>query len=57
MQRTRRASEVLISSFPFAIEWSQENVPAILHLAHNSQEEGNALADALLGITTPADGW
>ncbi|MGA7914413.1 MAG: glycoside hydrolase family 3 C-terminal domain-containing protein [Candidatus Acidiferrales bacterium] len=45
--------EVLISSFPFAIEWSQENVPAILHMAHNSQEEGNALADALFGDYNP----
>jgi beta-glucosidase len=45
--------EVLISSFPFAISWSQENVPAILHMAHNSQEEGNALADALFGDYNP----
>jgi beta-glucosidase len=44
---------VLISSFPFAIQWTQDNVPAILHMAHNSQEEGNALADALFGDTNP----
>ena len=48
---------VLISSFPFAISWSQDNVPAILHMAHNSQEEGNALADALFGDYNPGDGW
>ncbi len=48
-----RTVEVLISSFPFAISWSQENVPAILHMAHNSQEEGNALADALFGDYNP----
>ena len=48
-----RTVEVLISSFPFAIAWSQENVPAILHMAHNSQEEGNALADALFGDYNP----
>jgi len=45
---------VLVSSFPYAINWTQENVPAILHLAHNSQEEGNALADVLFGDYNPA---
>ncbi|MGC1384869.1 MAG: glycoside hydrolase family 3 C-terminal domain-containing protein [Candidatus Acidiferrales bacterium] len=44
---------VLIASFPFAIQWTQDNVPAILHMAHNSQEEGNALADALFGDVDP----
>jgi beta-glucosidase len=44
---------VLISSFPYAITWVQENVPAILHMAHNSQEEGNALADVLFGDYNP----
>jgi beta-glucosidase len=44
---------VLISSFPFAIQWTQDHVPAILHMAHNSQEEGNALADALFGDYNP----
>jgi beta-glucosidase len=45
---------VLISSFPYAINWTQQNVPAILHLTHNSQEEGNALADVLFGDYNPA---
>jgi beta-glucosidase len=44
---------VLIASFPFAIQWTEENIPAILHMAHNSQEEGNALADALFGDVNP----
>jgi beta-glucosidase len=44
---------VLISSFPFAIPWTQEHVPAILHMAHNSQEEGGALADVLFGDYNP----
>ncbi len=44
---------VLISSFPFAIQWTQDHIPAILHMAHNSQEEGNALADALFGDVNP----
>jgi beta-glucosidase len=48
-----RTIVVLISSFPYAITWVQENVPAILHMAHNSQEEGNALADVLFGDYNP----
>jgi beta-glucosidase len=48
-----RTVVVLIASFPFAIPWTQEHVPAILHMAHNSQEEGNALADALFGDYDP----
>ncbi len=49
-----RTVVVLISSFPFAIQWSQEHVPAIVHIVHNSQEEGNALADVLVGDYNPA---
>jgi beta-glucosidase len=45
---------VLLSSFPFAIQWTRENIPAILHMTHNSQEEGNALADVLFGDYNPA---
>ena len=44
---------ILISSFPFAINWSQDNVPAILHLAHSSQDEGTALAKVLFGAYNP----
>jgi beta-glucosidase len=40
---------VLVSSFPYAIVWSQEHVPAILQMTHNSQEQGNALSDVLFG--------
>lgn len=45
---------VLISSFPYAINWTQDNVPAIIHLALNSQEEGRALADVIFGDYNPA---
>ncbi len=44
---------VLISSFPFAINWTQQHVPAIVHLTHNSQELGHALADVLFGDVNP----
>ena len=45
---------VVISSFPYAINWTQDNVPAILHMALNSQEEGRALATVLFGDYNPA---
>jgi beta-glucosidase len=45
---------VLVSSFPYAINWAQANVPAIVHLANSSQEMGNGLADVLFGDYNPA---
>jgi beta-glucosidase len=44
----------LISSFPYAINWTQEHVPAIVHMTQNSQETGTALADVLFGDYNPA---
>jgi len=46
--------EVLRSSFPYAIVWSQKNLPAIVHMTHNSEEEGHGLADVLFGDYSPA---
>ena len=58
IQRVKAANAktivVLISSFPYAINWVQDNVPAILHMSHSSQEEGNAIADVLFGDYNPA---
>lgn len=45
---------VLVSSFPYTINWSQENLPAIVHLTHCSQEQGNGLADVIFGKENPA---
>ncbi len=45
---------VLISSFPYAINWTQKHVPAIVHMTHCSEEEGHALADVLFGDYNPA---
>jgi beta-glucosidase len=50
----KRTVVVLKASFPFAINWSQAHVPAILTMAHNSQEEGHAMADVLFGAYNPA---
>lgn len=48
-----RTVMVLIASFPYAINWSQQNVAAIVHMTHNSQEAGTALADVLFGDVNP----
>ncbi len=45
---------VLISSFPYSINWSNENVPAILHITHAAQEQGNAVANVVFGEYNPA---
>ena len=45
---------VLLSSFPYSINWTQENVPAIVHMSQNSQETGSALGDVLFGDYNPA---
>ncbi|RDB05803.1 glycoside hydrolase family 3 C-terminal domain-containing protein [Runella aurantiaca] len=45
---------VLTSSFPYAINWSQAHVPAILHITHAAQEQGSAIADVLFGDYNPA---
>ncbi|WP_263376118.1 glycoside hydrolase family 3 C-terminal domain-containing protein [Granulicella aggregans] len=44
---------VLVSSFPYAINWSQAHVPAILHITHASQDEGTAIAKVLFGDYNP----
>ncbi|UAK25245.1 glycoside hydrolase family 3 C-terminal domain-containing protein [Sphingomonas nostoxanthinifaciens] len=53
MAANPRTVMVLVSSFPFTINWSQQNVPAILHMAHSSQDEGWAIGQALFGRYNP----
>jgi beta-glucosidase len=53
-QANPKTVAVLIASAPFAINWTQQNVPAIIHMSHNSQEEGTAIADVLFGDYNPA---
>ncbi len=45
---------VLVSSFPYAIPWSKENISSILHVTQSSQELGNGVADILFGMESPA---
>jgi len=48
-----RTVMVLVSSFPYTITWSQQNVPAIVQMAHASQDEGWALSRVLFGDYNP----
>ena len=45
---------IMVSSFPYAINWSKEHIPAILHVSQSSQELGNAVANVLFGNVSPA---
>ena len=45
---------VLQSSFPYTINWSNDNLPAILHFTHSSQETGNGLVDVITGAVNPS---
>jgi beta-glucosidase len=45
---------VMVSSFPYAINWSKEHIPAILHISQSSQEMGNAIAGVIFGKVGPA---
>jgi len=44
---------MLITSFPFTINWTEAHIPAILTMAHASQDEGTALAKVLFGDYDP----
>ncbi|NIA52065.1 beta-glucosidase [Massilia sp. TW-1] len=48
-----RTVMVLVSSFPFTINWSEAHVPAIVQMAHASQDQGTALAQVLFGDYNP----
>lgn len=45
---------VLVSSFPYTINWSDDNLPAIVHITHCSQEQGPAIRDVIMGYYNPA---
>lgn len=49
-----RTIVVLQTSFPYTTIGTQEHAPAILEMAHNSEEQGDALADVLFGDYNPA---
>lgn len=45
---------VVLSSYPYALGWAADQVPAIVWTSHGGQETGRAVADVLLGAHEPA---
>ena len=39
---------------PLSINWTNDNVPAIIETFYNGEEGGNALADVIFGDYNPA---
>jgi beta-glucosidase len=54
MKANPKTIMIVVSSFPYAINWSKEHVPAILHVSQSSQELGNGIADVVFGNYSPA---
>jgi len=54
MAANPRTIVVLQVSFPYTTTWIEDHVPAVLEIAHNSQEQGNGLADVIFGDYNPA---
>ncbi|MEV0233352.1 glycoside hydrolase family 3 C-terminal domain-containing protein [Nonomuraea sp. NPDC050786] len=44
---------VAMSSYPYALDWADEHLPAMLWTSHGGQETGRALAAVLLGEADP----
>ncbi|MFD9303438.1 glycoside hydrolase family 3 C-terminal domain-containing protein [Streptomyces sp. NPDC060048] len=45
---------VVMSSYPYAVDWADEHLPAVVWTSHGGQETGHALAAVLLGEAEPA---
>ncbi|WP_370083296.1 glycoside hydrolase family 3 C-terminal domain-containing protein [Streptacidiphilus sp. MAP12-16] len=45
---------VVMSSYPYAVDWADEHLPAVVWTSHGGQETGRALADVLLGAADPS---
>ncbi len=54
MSANPRTVLILVSSFPYSVNWSDEHVPAILHVSQSSQEMGTAISDVIFGKVSPA---
>ncbi|WP_434443180.1 glycoside hydrolase family 3 C-terminal domain-containing protein [Lentzea sp. E54] len=45
---------VVTSSYPYALDWADEHLPAVVWTSHGGQETGRAVAAVLLGEAEPA---
>jgi beta-glucosidase len=53
-QANKNTILAVVSSFPYTLNWSKANIPAIVHISQSSQELGNGLADVIFGKVNPA---
>lgn len=53
-QVNSRTVLVVVSSYPYALVWEDEHLPAILWTSHGGQELGRALAEVVFGEVTPS---
>ncbi|GFN31534.1 glycoside hydrolase family 3 protein [Paenibacillus xylaniclasticus] len=45
---------VVTGGYPFALNWINEHIPAVIYSSHSGQEHGSAIADVLFGDYNPA---
>ncbi|PWK85572.1 beta-glucosidase [Lentzea atacamensis] len=45
---------VVMSSYPYALDWADEHLPAVVWTSHGGQETGRAVAAVLLGEAEPS---
>ncbi|MEU7476923.1 glycoside hydrolase family 3 C-terminal domain-containing protein [Lentzea sp. NPDC042327] len=50
----RDTALVVMSSYPYALDWADEHLPAVVWTSHGGQETGRAVAAVLLGEAEPA---
>lgn len=50
----RDTALVVMSSYPYALDWADEHLPAVVWTSHGGQETGRALAAVLLGEAEPS---
>jgi beta-glucosidase len=53
-EKSKKVIVVLVTGKPFAIQWEKENIPAIITQWYGGEQEGNAIAEMLFGITNPS---
>ncbi|WP_223292330.1 glycoside hydrolase family 3 protein [Salipaludibacillus neizhouensis] len=45
---------VIVGSYPYAVNWCEENIPGVMYTSHAGPELGSAVADVLFGDYNPA---
>lgn len=45
---------VIVSSYPYAVNWLDDHIPSMIYSSHAGPELGNAIADVLFGDYNPA---